>query len=197
MAPPPNGPGNTTAPTSLPVPTPPQPLDKPIKKSNPADKYTLRVIDRLGLPASRWNKVKVKVLQEYGHLIDVKLASKICLVGGEASIEKLERAQAWAADLLTQNGKDAPTLQMKIAAANIVALCSKEIMEASKRVIEFAEKSADVAQNARPKNLPPTVAVQLNVAGASSPAAPATPANNGNHTQEVLTVEEETPASAV
>lgn len=179
--------GSTTGQTSS-IPRP--------KKLTPNDKLTLRVVDRLGLPARKWDKAKLQVLQQYGHLIDVKLTGRMCLVGGFDSFEKLERAQAWATDLLSRNDKDVP-LQVKLAAAQIVAVCSKEYGELGKRMMEFAEKSAEKSENNKPKNLPPTVALQVNVAGPnSSPASPA-PANNGNNGQHLLAAPESDSASSV
>lgn len=171
-----------------PSPAPPTPKQR--------NKLILRAVDRLGLPRSRWERSKVLAIQELGHLFDTKITARVALVGSFDGLDQVQLAAEWAKGILAKPD-DKTTFKDKLAAATVINMCAKSYGELAEKAVAFAEKSADRVELARPKNLPPTVALQVNVGGAQPSPAPPTPANNGNGESHSHTIETENPASTV
>lgn len=108
----------------------------------------------------------------------MKLTGRILLVKGMRTIGEVEMAMKWAREILESQSKEVEMFH-KLTAAQLIPVCAKAFNDLSGRMMDLAEKSEDKVSTDKPRNLPPTVAVQVNVAGRSGPALPATTATYG------------------
>lgn len=138
-------------------------------------KVVLRAWDRLGLDKKTWDKAAMMAMQEAGKYLSMKLTGRILLVKGMDCLGQVESALKWSRSIIESNHPDVDT-NHKLVAVQMVALCAKSYKDLSDQLMDLAEKSQDKVSNERPRNLPPTVALQVNVAGAKPSPASAIPA---------------------
>lgn len=141
----------------------------------PPSKIVLRAINRLGLPKKNWDRAKLMAVQELSKYMTMKITARVLLVRNINTLEQADMAMEWAQGILTSNSKEITTEQ-KLAAMQMMTLAMKSIKDLNAQQMELAEKGQDKISTERPRNLPPAVAVQVNIPGASSPSAPGNPA---------------------
>lgn len=144
----------------------------------PPPKMVLRAWEKLGFSDEEWTKAGAMAVQEAGRYFTMKLTGRVLLVKGMRTIGEVEMAMKWARDILESQSKEVEMFH-KLTAAQLIPVCAKAFHDLSGRMMDLAEKSADKVSNEKPRNLPPTVAVQVNVAGRPSPSAQATSASCG------------------
>lgn len=120
-----------------------------------------KIRNRLGLPEKKWDRVRMMGAAELGKVEDLKLVANVLVIGGLDSIEKIQRAMEVATDLMEKPGTEDQT---RVAAGQMIANCGKAMRDLAAQVIACSEKGADKKDlgPTKPKNLPPSVAVQVN-----------------------------------
>lgn len=145
-----------------------------INKVDTDNRIALKIRNTLGLPMKKWNDAKMRSIQELGQYEYMKLCARVLLITGFSSVEQIEEALSVGKKMLADK-TIAP--EHRIAAGTMLSKCAQALTEISREILVLAQRGSDKTSEpgARPKNLPPQVAVQVNVAGVSSPA-PATTA---------------------
>lgn len=145
-----------------------------INKVDKDNRISLKIRNTLGLPMKKWNDAKMRAIQELGQYEYMKLCARVLLITGFSSVQQIEEALALGKKMLADK-TIAP--EHRIAAGTMVSKCAQALTEISREILVLAQRGSDKTNEpgARPRNLPPQVAVQVNVAGATSPA-PATTA---------------------
>lgn len=132
--------------------------------------------DSKELLKGRWNDKRLQAANELFGMLDGALTAKICLVWGLSHIKPLEDALQVARDTLDEAVMSGRSDMAAIASIlQAQAKLIKEHRETLDQIMDFAAKSQE-KEKKQPRNLPPTIALQVNVPGVPSPSpAPGTP----------------------
>lgn len=183
--------GNTTvATTPLPLPEPPTcPPPRPAKPPRecsvqphwmredkfkrqphlveavrPPPKVVLRAVSRLGLSKGLLEKAKIASLEQLGRYLDKHRIARIGLSLALTDHERAVAMQDWVDGLLASQDPNITT-DHKLMALQ----CAPVILESKRKIrdqmVDMAERAADKASEDKPRNLPPSVAVQVNLDG--------------------------------
>ncbi len=159
---------------------------KQLPRTSPEKRLTAKIFKILDaiqqdsklLLKGRWNSGRLRAANELFGMLDTPLTAKICLVWALSHLKPIEASLQIARDELDEAVVTATTDKQAIAALlQAQARLMKEHRETLEQIMDFAAKAQEPTGRGKPKNLPPTIALQVNVPGVPSPSpAPGTPA---------------------
>lgn len=162
-------------------------LDKSaLEPVEPPPKVVLKAWEKLGMDDKEWNKEAFRAAQEFGRYMNMKLTGRVLLTKGFNTIGQVQMAMKWAQEILASNHKDVEMFH-KMTAAQLIPICAKAFKDLSEQLMDLAEKSQDKVSTDKPRNLPPSVALQVNLAGVVPSPAPASPATTDSNPQDTDT----------
>lgn len=134
----------------------------------PPTKVVLRAVKTLGLPKSRWDKAKLMAIQQLGRYMSMKITARVLLVSSFDSLEQIENAYKVAAEIANDPKRSS---EDRLTAVGMIAKITEAYAKFSDQMMTLAEKSTPAQKTLeRPKNLPPTFAIQFNNAPATAAA---------------------------
>jgi hypothetical protein len=135
----------------------------------PPPKVVLRAWEKLNMDKRTFNKVQFMAMQECGKYLSMKLNTpRILLVKGMDTLGTVERAIKWSEAVIESQSKEVETSH-KLIAVQMVAMCAKSFKDLSEHMMDLADKAREKSDVEKPKNLPPTVALQMNFQGGHPP----------------------------
>lgn len=145
---------------------PDPPLDPPPSK-------VLKAIDKLGMPKEKWDRAKLMAALEFGRYMSVKVMSRISM---STTFETLEQVNIALNIGVSLAKNEAIAAETRLTAVNIVSNAAAAHCKLTDKLLDLAEKSQEKTTQDRPRNLPPQVALQVNVGGPNPSPGPPTPA---------------------
>lgn len=125
------------------------------------EKQAIKAAKKLGYSQAQWNVATLRAKQELGHFLSTKITARILLVNDIDTLEQV-RAVAEVGKKLAENTDLAA--KERIAAIGMVAHAGKVCGELSDQILKLAQAADEKANsnsNGKPKNLPPSVGVEM------------------------------------
>jgi len=137
-----------------------------------------RAIKTLGLRKEGWSLAKLRAAQEFGRFLNMRITGRILLVRSFNCIEQVEKAMEVVGKIAEDEKVPA---EDRVSAVGMMAKAAEAYAKLSDQMMTLAEKTAPKISTEKPRNLPPTLAVQVNVAGPQT--TPGSPATSGGEVQ--------------
>lgn len=144
----------------------------PIKKPS---KVVLTAMGKVGLKPSQWNEVTIRASQEVSRFMSMQLTGEVLLVRNFNTLDMAEKGiQMLTA--IAENGNF--NVDDRAFAASMIPKGVDAFRMLSAQIMEIAEKLHGPLRVQKPTlNLPPNVAVQVNMAGIPAQGQNVCPAN--------------------
>lgn len=141
-------------------------------------KVMLRAVGKLGFKPDILDKVKLMAFEQVGRYLTMKRVGKILMVRNIHTLEQMDMAKEWVGEIL-KSTSDKVTVDHKLLATQALASVGEAERKLNEQIVDFAERTEEKRDSERPKNLPPSVAVQVNLAGSHPSPLPASSATSG------------------